>query len=226
MMIVEIGQQVVGKEGTLGTIFGFRIDPKTQTADQMVIEHGFPVRVQRLAVLGMAVDAEPDMVRVNLDERELEALELYRAQAYHSQEVERGGPVPFNQGPDAMWNYGQPEVPGDRTSDKPPDPAVNESREIPATYPSGMPIAPQDVRPLVVFPETFVWDSQGDKLGQVHTLGVETTTGEPKKLSLKRGLFSQPGLDIPVEWIGRFGPAGIQLNITRDKVQELMKSNQ
>ncbi len=42
-MIVTIGQEVLGKNGKLGALYGLRMDPKSQTAEEMVIQHGFPV---------------------------------------------------------------------------------------------------------------------------------------------------------------------------------------
>jgi sporulation protein YlmC with PRC-barrel domain len=223
-VIVSIGQQVVGKNGILGMLSGLRIDSKSQTAEEMVIRHGFPMHDYRLAVLGFVTGVQDGTVEVDLDRAQLGELERYNPAAYRSLDFDRKAPGVLDQGSNERWNYGMDEVLSNSPSDKPQDRPVEETHAMPPHYPAGEEIAPEEDRPIIVSQETLVWDSQGRKVGQVQTLAVETSTGRPERLTLKRGFLSQPGLVIPLEWVQQYGPKGIALRVANEKVEELLKS--
>jgi sporulation protein YlmC with PRC-barrel domain len=223
-VIVAIGQEVVGKDGRLGALYGLRMDDKSQTAEEMVIQHGFPVRDYRLAVLGFVTAVQDGTVHVNLDKTQLTELEQYNPSAFRSEDIDRRGPGPLDQGVNERWNYGLDEVQSNTPNDQPQDRPVEETHPMAPRYPAGEEIAPEDDRPTVISRETYVWDNQGQKIGQVHTLAVETSTGRPERLTLKRGFLSQPDLMIPLEWVARYGAEGIALRVPKEKVGELIKS--
>ncbi len=223
-MIVTIGQEVIGKSGKLGTLYGLRMDPESQTAEEMVIRHGIPVHDYRLAVLGFVTSVQDDTVQVNLDRTQLGELEQYNPGAFRSEDLDRNGPGPLDNGVNERWNYGLDEALSNRPSDEPQDRPIEETHPMAAHYPTGEEIAPEEDRPFVVSEETYLWDNQGQKLGQVHRFAVETSTGRPERLTLKRGFLSQPELAIPLEWVAHYGPEGIALRVAKEKVQELIKS--
>lgn len=223
-MIVAIGQEVVGKNGRLGALFGLRMDVKSQTAEEIVIESGFPVHDYRLAVLGFVTAVEDGTVQVDLDKTQLTELEQYNPGAFRSEDIDRRGAGPLDRGVNERWNYGLDDVLSNTPDEQRQDRPVEETHPMVPRYPSGEEIAPEDDRPTVISQGTYVWDNQGQKVGQVHTFAVETSTGRPERLTLKRGFLSQPDLIIPLEWVALYGPEGIALRVPKEKVEELLKS--
>jgi hypothetical protein len=223
-VIVGIGQEVSGKDGRFGALYGLRMDAKSQTAEEMVIQHGFPVHDYRLAVLGFVTAVQDSTVQVNLDKTQLTKLEQYNPSAFRSEDIDRRGPGPLDQGVNERWNYGLDEVLSNRPNEGPQDRPVEETHPMTPRYPTGEEVAPEDDRPTVISEGTYVWDNQGQKVGQVHIFAVETSTGRPERLTLKRGFLSQPDLMIPLEWVALYGPEGIALRVPKEKVEELIKS--
>ncbi len=218
-MIVKIGQEIVGRDGKLGTLVGLSIDPNSQSADQMVIRHGFPLRQEHLAVLGLVTGVRDDVVQVDMDKKQLEASEQYDANAYRSDAPNYGLPS-FDQLGSERQNYGMDQVIADEPNHTRSNSAVDETHLMPPTYPTGEQSVPEDKRLTVITQDTSVRDNAGDKVGSVQTLAVETTTGKPTRLALQRGFLSQPELVIPVDWIARLGPEGIELNVSKDQVEQ------
>ncbi len=174
-------------------------------------------------MLGFVTAVQDGTVQVNLDKQQLSELEQYNPASFHSEDIDRGGLGPLDTGQNERWNYGLDEVLSNLPNDQPRDRPVDETHPMTPRYPTGEEIAPEDDRPTVISEETFVWDNQGYKLGQVHGFAVETSTGRPVRLTLQRGFISQPDLVIPIEWAARYGPEGIALRVAKEKVEELIK---
>ncbi len=221
-MIVTLGEQVVGKNGTLGRITGFRIDPNSQSADQMVIKHGLPFHGGHLAVLGFVTGVETGVVRVDLTTQELEELEQYSRGSYHGDEL--GGEMmpPFDVNAESPYEQ-SPDVPFGGSTDtvilpEHSDERLNDTHPMPPSYPAESANAPGGNQPVVITKGTDVFDNGGSKVGQVQNFAVETSTGQPTQITLERGIFGRTGCDLPVDQVQAFGPAGIVLRVAKDQV--------
>ncbi len=225
-MIVQLGEQVMGKDGKLGELHGFNIDPNTQTADQMVIKHGVLGTDERLAVLGHVVGVETGIVRVDLETKDLNNLDQYNPGAFRSRHSDFGGPSMFDLPGDAIRDPGMGQGLPSEVEEQPTNEPMNDTHSMTPEYPSTEDIAPEDVRPTVISEGAPVWDNNGEKIGEVHDFAVETTTGRPTRITLTRGgVLSQSEIELPLAWIERFGPKGIALQVSKGQVEGLGKSN-
>lgn len=222
-MIVSLGEQVVGKNGTLGRIAGFRFDPNTQSADQMVIKHGLPFHSGHLAVLGFVTGVETGVVRIDLSKQEFEELEQYKRSAYNASDRGPGMMPPFDSQGDNHYKHAGP-VPFASTADRAilpehSDERINETHAQPPTYPTGADVTPGDKQPIVVSRGTEVLDRDGIKVGQVRSFAVETTTGQPTRITLESGIFGRDGCDLPLDMVQSYGTRAIVLSAATDQIQ-------
>lgn len=215
-MIVQLGEQVIGKNGKLGRIAGFGMDSKSQSAEQMVIKHGILFRSDRLAELGHVTGVETGVVHVDLTRDDLAKLEQYSPSAYHrdvghpavNPPFDERGNRPFSDLP-AKWTEPGVGTMNDRLHDK---------HTMPPTYPENEAIVPEDQRLTVISEGTKVIDNQGIKIGEVSDLAVETATGAPTRISLKQGLGGQPEIELPLEWVERYTPEAVVLKVSKDEM--------
>ncbi len=213
-MLVLLGEEVVGTDGKLGIIDGIAIDPKSQTAEQIVMKSGFPVSHNRLIVLGHTTNVEDNAVHVDLSRKEVDSLELYDSDAYHAPDPGGIDPADYNR---AVPGAGKATLAETGASEPP--------QEFPQfiTVPDDDQAVPRDERLTVVADGTDVWDSDGKKIGDVHDFAVETSTGKPTRLTIKRGFFASDQ-EIPVEWVQQYSPKGVLLKVPLKQVQALKKS--
>ncbi len=221
-MIVNLGEEVVGKDGKLGELKGFTIDPNSQRADQMVIRHGLLGGQERLAVLGHITGVETGTVMVDLSNQDMDTLELYDPNAYRSTSDGAPGYLPFHEPADQRYNIGLHETPGTVTPRGDSDTPRNDTHKMPPTYPAGKEIASDDKRLIVVSEGVPVLDRNGEQVGEVHEFAVETTTGEPTQMTLKRGsLLSSAQVELPPGWVEEFTVRNVVLKIEKGQVEEL-----
>ncbi len=221
-MIVNLGEAVIGKDGKLGELKGFTIDPNSQRADQIVIGHGLLGGQERLAVLGHITGVETGTVMMDLSNQDMEMLELYDPNAYRSIDDGAPGYLPFHEPADQRYNFGMHETPGTITPRGDSDTPRNDTHKMPPTYPAGKEIASDDKRLIVVSEGFPVVDQNGEQVGEVHEFAVETTTGEPTQMRLKRGsLLSSAQVELPPGWVEEFTVRNVVLKIEKGQVEEL-----
>lgn len=224
-MIISLGQDVVGTDGKLGVIDGFSIDPNSQAADQIVIKHGLLGSDRRLAVLGHVTGLDSGAVQVDLNGKDIETLELYDPDAYSGADLGAPSHLPFQQEGDQRFNFGMHQTPGTVAPSVNTDAPLNDAHRMTPPYPTGNDVAPDDKRLIVVSEGMDVLDNTGERVAQVHGLAVETSTGEPAHISVKRGgLLSSARFDLPLDWVEQFTFRNVVLNVDKGQLEDLFKS--
>ncbi len=123
---------------------------------------------------------------------------------------------------DPRWGRDLPDAPREDVTGTP----LNDTHRMTPEYPSTEEVAPEDERLTVISAGMPVWDDDGNKVGEIHEFAVETTTGRPARIIIKRGgILSHSQVDLPLDWVERFGPKGVFLRASKEQVEGLVKNN-
>ncbi len=208
-MEVRLGAEAIGKDGSLGHIARFFMDPKYERAEQMTIKH--PLGIEHVVPLLSVTRVESDKVYVDLDKAQVDAAERFDERSY------RAPGLHISTEPDWQNEIGTPPLYGSQTGEtvSPPDPAVQ--RDQPGSPEPEF--TPEDEQEPVISRDTNVLDRDGRKAGKVGRFVVDNLTGKPLALALREGTIISHEVDVPLDLVQEYGPEGILLKTTRDQIK-------
>src|SRR5438067_273241 len=88
-MEIRTGAEVVGRDGKLGEVARFVVEPRAERVENLVVKAGGLIAHERIVPLGRVVGMHDDAVELDLDHDGLEGMIEYDASAFR--------------GPDTHW---------------------------------------------------------------------------------------------------------------------------
>jgi hypothetical protein len=67
---------------------------------------------------------------------------------------------------------------------------------------------------------TEVFDVDGEKVGEIGDLGVDSQNGAPTCLTMRRGFLNKDEAMVPLDLIHNLGPTGVSLSLRGDELDE------
>ncbi len=214
-MEITIGDEVHGREGALGTVKRFLIDPRTGTVEHIVVDPGVfqgerivPIeRIHSLPDAGVGVDMSHD---------EFKALEVYNDAVFRAKDTDYTGPPGFDTEGTERGEFLMDETVAMGSA------AFTTGK--PMGYPGGEQLIPDDKQFPAVAHGTDVVDVDGEKVGSIGSFTIDATRGVPTRLTLRRGLILANETEIPIAWFDEVRPGRVVLNAKKEEVDALERA--
>ncbi len=205
---------VLGEHVHLGTVHRMIVDARSKTVTDLVVKHGFAWGTERILPLGHITGVDSAGVHVDLDEQGFQALNGYADDRRHAPESNYVGPPGFDTA-ESMLDLA---AAGGSTL------GLAASGGIPPLgFPGGEQISPDDLQRPAIALGMSVLDSAGEKVGEVHQLGIDARSGEPTRLVLRRGHLFHADTPIPPAWIAELSDKGVLLGVDRQELEKLAR---
>ena len=179
-MEISIGDELHGRDGSLGKVDRFLIDPRTDTIEHIVVNPGV-FRDERIIPLDQLQSMGDGAIGVDLGNDEFKELELYHESIYHAGYRHDSGPPAYG------------NTPADRT-----DYLMDETMALGAQgfttgktmgYPGGEQTVPDDKQFPSVAHGTDIVDVDGEKVGTIGSFAIDASRGVPTRFTMRRGLI-------------------------------------
>jgi len=213
-MLVSLGAEVLGREGSLGHIERFIFDVQAQKVSDLVVRRGI-FGHERVVSLDRMLDADPAALRLDMSEAELDDSRDFTEAGYTAPDTDFGAP-PSSQDQgrsdtdfqlDELQSYGAAGTAGK-----------------PLGYPGGEVIVPEDQQLTVLSKGTKVFTVDGDEAGTVTEAAFDPADGRLVRFGLSSGGFFRQAMDVPAEWIDEIQPEGVMLTVGRENLEHLKAS--
>src|SRR5919109_1822765 len=210
-MLVPFGTKVVDADGkAVGTLKHLVLDPQSRQVVSLVVHQGILNRREVIVPLGK-VSAFGEDVRLALHADEIDGLELFHAPHYQVMPDHWEMPLGFDQrdfflvGGGGWATAGLPlEMTSPTVSGTPrfiADPVPTEDQEGPDVA-AGM----------------HVYDSAGQRVGDVESVEFDRVSGKLHRFTVKRGVLFHTEVTIPASMIGSISDR-ITLNVNAESVK-------
>ncbi|HYB69320.1 MAG TPA: PRC-barrel domain-containing protein [Candidatus Bathyarchaeia archaeon] len=212
-MLVPFGTHVVDRDGkSVGTVSRVILHPQSQEMVALVVQQGVLDR-REIVVPVKGVSDFRDTVRLTLRASELAGLDLFDSVSLRTVPDHWKMPAGFDVRsfflmPGDGWTEAMlpfiltsPAVSG--TPGYAPDPAASGRVSEPA-----------------VAKATPVYDSVGQRLGEVEGVEVDPASDRITRVIVRRGVFFHTDTPVPASWIASVGDR-ITLNVSADKTKTL-----
>ena len=204
---VSIGAEVMGTAGRLGTVHRLVIDANVHRITGIVVRHGAIFGQERVVPMDRVSRIEGGVVYVNVDERGFAALDRFAEDRYRTPDPDFTGPPGL-----AREHYVLDSVAAEGPMGALTPPARIDTVPVNRS-------APADSQRPAVAAGTDVFDDTGEKVGDVAELSVHPETGTPTQLTIRRGRLFRHDTAIPVEWIANISEKGVELNVSKSRIE-------
>lgn len=209
---VAIGAEVRGPDGSLGEVDKIIVDPTTDRLTGVVVKHGRVFSDRRVLPLDAIQRADGSALYVDLDDEQFSALEDFDPVRYRSPDPDYSGPPGFDAAHGHNFNLENYVAMG------PANIALGQAMK-PLGYPGGEISEPQAPHWDTLSEGADILDSDGEKVGEVAALVLDGETGEPARLTVRRGFLFGDEADLPTAWIDSIGDGRLRLNVPRRTVE-------
>lgn len=213
-MDIQLQAPVLSREGVdLGKIDRVIFDPQTGETKSVVVHKGL-ILARDVSIPTTCIRvAAPTRVELTLSKEEVDRLPDF-VEADYTWPPE-SWTAPYGWPPGAvMWgtSYGI----GYPYAAPNPQPVPDEVAEL---------VRQEDRQNAVVGEGAEVLAKDGEKVGSVQNVLVDTTTRRPARVVLRRGFLFTEDVELPGEWVASFDDERVTLNVDKTTVEALAKRN-
>src|SRR5438874_1682844 len=187
-------------------------DPNTGRAEHLVVKHGLLVG-ERVVPFHTIQRVDGDGLHVALDGDAFGRLQPFSGDLDRAKDPDYIAPPAEEAGERSGLGF-QMDTLTARGS-------LGYATDKPMGYPGGEQRVPDDRQLPVIDRGTPVFDSAGEKVGEIGELGVESETGMAARILVRRGLIFKNDVEIPLHWLDAWTPRGVGLNVPKSKMEAL-----
>jgi uncharacterized protein YrrD len=207
-MEIGIGAQVIGRDGPLGHVHRLVVDLEGGHVDDVVVRHHRLLGDERVVSIELVTAVQDGVVQVDLDEKGFHALPQFSDGRRYAADPNYEGPPGFDTTEDEL------------------DRVVAGGGQVafaakPFGFPGGEQLTPDDFEHPVIREGMPVLDVNGEKVGELARLVVETETGLPVQVTVREGVVLHHEVNLPRSWVQGFDEAGVLLNVAKESVESL-----
>lgn len=204
-MIFGFGSPVFGTSGKLGEVDRIMFDPNTQRAEHLVVKYGAVLGGLRVVPFHDVTRVDGEGVHVDMDEDTFGCLSGYNNDVNRARNPDYVAPLAEGFQMDAVIASGSE----DYLSDKP------------MGYPGSEQRVPDDQQLPAIGRRADVFDAQGEKVGDIGDLSVESETAMAARIVVRRGLIFKNDFEIPLDWLDGWSPRGVGLKVPKSEMETL-----
>lgn len=210
-MIFGLGSPVLGASGKLGEVEQIMFDPNTRRAEHLVVRHGTLIAGTRVVPFHDIAAVDDAGLHLTLDEDGFSHLPDYRADLDRARDPDYIAP-PSEEAAGRSGMEFQMDAVTARGS-------LGYMTDKPMGYPGGEQVVSDDRQLPTVRRGTDVFDELGEKVGEIEDVAVESETGMPARIVVRRGFIFKNDFQIPLDWVDGLTPRGVGLNVPKGEIE-------
>lgn len=207
---VTIGADVIGRAGArLGTVSRVIVDANARAVTGVVVK-GTGLFAHEAVVPRTRVNrVDGGVVYVEVDANEFGDLDRFTDERYRLPAADDAGLPGLDRGQYVLDVVAAEGAMGAMT----PVPPLVSPRPAAAPAP--------DAGPTALREGMSIFDAQGEKVGEIGELSVAPDSGEPTRITVRRGVLFKHETDLPLDWIADITDHGVGLNVPKERVAAL-----
>jgi|SRR5215203_3190518 sporulation protein YlmC with PRC-barrel domain len=205
-MRVDLGAKVITNDGEdVGRVKHLVLDPSTTELRTAVVEHGLLNKESRMVPIASIASATEEELRLDLTKDEYEQLPEFFHTDYTAPPPGYTLPVGYPGG-GLLWPLGYPASAVD-------EPAPIESE----AYQRTEQLREQNLDNAVIDKDSDVMSRDGEKIGEVEQFEIDSVTGKPSRLVVRKGFLLTESFDVPLSAIASVDDGAVVLNLSKDE---------
>ncbi|MFN0073322.1 MAG: PRC-barrel domain-containing protein [Chloroflexota bacterium] len=212
-MRIELGAKAVTSDGEeVGTVKHLVLDPTTTELRSAVVEHGLINREARLVPLELLVASSEERADLACSRDEFEQLPEYFESNFTSPPPGYTLPLSYPGG-GLLWPlaFPAPAIQGSTESSA----AVDEQSEL---------LRQHDLENAIIDTDSDVMSRDGEKIGEVEHLAIDSVTGKPSRLVVRKGFLLHTSLELPIGAIASVDDGVVTLNLDKSEALHMATS--
>jgi sporulation protein YlmC with PRC-barrel domain len=211
-MRVDLGAKVITSDGEdVGRVKHLVLDPTTTQLRSAVVEHGLLNRESRMVPIASIASATEEQIRLDLSKDEFEDLPEFVQADYTSPPPGYELPVSYPGG-GLLWPLGYPS--------SFPEHSAAESE----SYERTEELRQWNIENAVIDKNSDVMSRDGEKIGEVEQLEIDSLTGKPARLVVRKGFLLTESIEVPLGAIASLDDGVVTLNLSRTEALKLATS--
>ncbi len=210
--VVQIGGTVVFHDGSkAGTVSKIIVDPNRDTMTDVVVKKGVLFADERIVPIGCIDFEENGELHLDIDKDDYKELGRFDDGMYRAPDPDYTGPPGFDASTHGMHNYQFEAVLASGGS-------LNSGKIL--GFPGGEGSRNTDpmTRPALGQGDP-VLDVDGEQIGEIDTLELDPTTGEPVRLVVQQGMIFHTTSEIPVASIAQLSNKGVIVDFRKAELE-------
>jgi sporulation protein YlmC with PRC-barrel domain len=205
-MRVDLGAKVMTSDGEdVGRVKHLVLDPSTTELRTAVVEHGVLNKESRMVPIASIASATEEELRLDLTKDEYEQLPEFFHGDYTAPPPGYALPVSYPGG-GLLWPLGYPSS------------AIGEPAPIGSeAYQRTEELREQNLDNAVIDKDSDVMSRDGEKIGEVEQFEIDSVTGKPSRLIVRKGFLLTESLDVPLSAIASVDDGAVVLNLSKDE---------
>ena len=208
-MAVQLGAHVrTSDDEDVGSIERLIVDPASGEVNAVVIRKGFILTEDIRIPLSALQETPEGEVRLRCTADQVKELPRFHDAAYTAAPAGYASPLGY---PSAalLWPVDYPlPVPTAGT----PRPSLAESDEV--LRQRGV-----DLDKVVIAQGSDIIDRDGDKVGEIHSVTVDATTGRPTKITIRKGILFTEDVELSADTIERVTDERVYLTLDKEQLK-------
>jgi sporulation protein YlmC with PRC-barrel domain len=196
----------------VGRVKHLVLDPATTELRTAVVEHGMLSRESRMIPIASVTSANEKEIRVDFTKGQFEELPEFVQTDYTSPPPGYALPVSYPGG-GLLWPLGYPTPTVE-------EPAVG-SQEA---YQREEELRQRNLENAVIDTDSEVLSRDGEKIGEVEQFEIDSVTGKPARLVIRKGFLLSKSLEVPMSAIASVDDGAVVLNLSKDEALKIATS--
>jgi sporulation protein YlmC with PRC-barrel domain len=212
-MRVDLGARVITTDGEeVGRVKHLVLDPATTELRTAVVEHGMLSRESRMVPIASVTSANEKEIRVDFTKGQFEELPEFVQTDYTSPPPGYALPVSYPGG-GLLWPLGYPTPTVE-------EPAVGSGE----AYQREDELRQRNLENAVIDTDSEVLSRDGEKIGEVEQFEIDSVTGKPARLVVRKGFLLTKSLEVPMSAIASVDDGAVILNLSKDEALKIATS--
>jgi len=169
-----------------------------------VVEHGLINRESRMVPMASIASANESEVRLGLSRDEFEQLPEFVQTDFTSPPAGYSLPVSYPGG-GLLWPLSYPGATGAEQA------VVDQAEEM----------WQQNLENAVIDTDSDVLSRDGEKIGEVEQFEIDSVTGKPSRLVIRKGFLFTESLEVPMSAIASIDDGAVVLNVSKDEALKI-----
>lgn len=215
-MNFRMGMDVLGPDGKVGELSRLVVDPERDTIVGLVVRNGLLPSAEYVVPLECVRPTDADDLAVDFTEEGLREMQLFDPTKY-------GEPDPDYTGPPG-WDAtarGQENLAFESYVAMGPLVVLGGGGAPVLGFPGGEHRPAKELHWSSLQDGSDVFDSGGEKVGEVEAVAMEPDNGKPVSITVRQGWLFKKHVNVPAEWISDIGDGRVVLGKPKEELGRL-----
>lgn len=216
-MNYRMGMDVIGPEGKVGELSRVVVDPEKDTIVGLVVKNGMVNTAEYvIAVEDVRAATDSGDLAVDFNEAALKGQPLFDPGRYGTPDPDYTGPPGFDASTLGMENMAL-----DTYVAMGPLVGFSGGGTPVLGYPGGESQRPEELPWATLADGSDVFDVSGEKVGELESVSMDSESGRPSGITVRRGWLFKKHVNVPAAWIRDIGDGRVVLDKPKEELGRL-----